>query len=73
MEEFRIRIFTIAGRLIREIDIDPLSLQPGFNKIHWDGRDQDGDELANGIYLYKIITKNDGITKTTIQKLAKIK
>jgi flagellar hook assembly protein FlgD len=22
--------------------------------LEWDGRDADGDELANGVYLYKI-------------------
>jgi hypothetical protein len=73
VEECRIRIFTVAGRLVRELNIDPFSLHAGFNRIYWDGRDQDGDELGNGVYFYKLITKNDGITKTTIQKLAKIK
>jgi flagellar hook assembly protein FlgD len=27
----------------------------GFNQLEWDGRDGDGDQLANGVYLYKII------------------
>jgi hypothetical protein len=73
MEDFYIKVYTVAGRLIKEIRVDPFSLKAGFNKIHWDGRDQDGDEVANGVYFYKIITKNSGVTKTTIQKLAKIK
>ncbi|MGH7453754.1 MAG: type IX secretion system sortase PorU, partial [bacterium] len=50
--EVRIKIFTLSGRLIRTIDEIGRS---GFNQIEWDGRDEDGDELANGVYLYKII------------------
>jgi len=72
-EELKIRIFTIAGRLIRELFIPPADLRVGFNKIHWDGRDRDGDEIANGLYFYKVISKNDEVVKTVIQKLAKIK
>jgi len=48
-------------------------LQVGFNRIYWDGRDQDGDEIANGLYFYKVIAKNNGVIKTAIQKLAKVK
>lgn len=72
-EEFRIKIFTIAGRLIRELNIPPSSLQIGFNKIYWDGRDEDGDEIANGLYFYKIISKQADEIKTVTQKLAKVK
>ncbi|MGQ9642523.1 MAG: T9SS type A sorting domain-containing protein, partial [Ignavibacterium sp.] len=72
-EEFRIKVFTIAGRLIREINIPPSSLQIGFNKIYWDGKDQDGDEIANGLYFYKIISKHGDEIKTVTQKLAKVK
>ncbi len=71
-EEFKIKIFTVAGRLIREIT--PSSpLQIGFNKIYWDGKDEDGDEIANGLYFYKIISKHGEEVKTVTQKLAKVK
>ncbi len=72
-EEFRIKVYTIAGRLIKEINIPPSSLQIGFNKIYWDGRDEDGDEIANGLYFYKIISKQGDEIKTVTQKLAKVK
>ena len=55
--QIKIKIFTIAGRCIRIIEGDGES---GFNQMPdegWDGRDQDGDLLANGVYLYKIIAK----------------
>ncbi|MBK7497648.1 MAG: hypothetical protein IPI19_00725 [Ignavibacteriales bacterium] len=71
-EEFKIKIFTVAGRLIREL-IPSSPLQIGFNKIYWDGKDEDGDEIANGLYFYKIISKHGDEVKTVTQKLAKVK
>jgi len=71
-EEFKIKIFTVAGRLIKELMPSSL-LQIGFNKIYWDGKDEDGDEIANGLYFYKIISKNGDEVKTVTQKLAKVK
>ncbi|MFZ1520409.1 MAG: C25 family cysteine peptidase, partial [Ignavibacteriaceae bacterium] len=72
-EELKIKIFTVAGRLIREIILPSASLQIGFNKIYWDGKDEDGDEIANGLYFYKIISKHGDEVKTITQKLAKVK
>lgn len=70
-EAMRIRIFTVAGRMIHAIDIPGRSLQIGFNRVYWDGRDADGDEIANGYYFYEITLHHDGKTSSTIQKLAK--
>ena len=50
--DVRIRIFTVGGRLIRVIDDAPGDLN--YNSVVWDGRDQDGDEVASGVYLYVI-------------------
>jgi flagellar hook assembly protein FlgD len=72
-EELKIKVFTVAGRLIKEFSVPLSDLKIGFNKIYWNGRDQDGDEVANGVYFYKIIAKNNGVVKTTTEKLAKIK
>ena len=72
-DELRIKIFTVAGRLIKEFSVPPNEMQIGFNRHYWDGRDQDGDEIANGLYFYKIIAKHEGEIKTITQKLAKVK
>ncbi|MCZ2267328.1 MAG: C25 family cysteine peptidase [Ignavibacteriales bacterium] len=72
-EELKIKIFTVAGRLIKEFELNSSALQIGFNKIFWDGKDQDGDDIANGLYFYKIISKHGDETKITTQKLAKVK
>jgi hypothetical protein len=62
----RIRIFTSAGRLIREITHNA---NVGYNQIIWDGRDADGDALANGVYLYKLVAEDDSKKETATQKL----
>jgi hypothetical protein len=72
-QEFKIKVYTVAGRLIKNIYPSPSDLRVGFNKIYWNGRDEDGDEIANGVYFYKIITKNNGVVKIATEKLAKIK
>jgi len=67
IDDLRIRIFTISGRLVREFDLvsDPFeldsgALQIGWNRLRWDGTDEDGDLLANGVYLYKVYLRAEG-------------
>ncbi len=72
-DELYIKIFTVAGREVKKIRLTPSNLNFDFNRIYWNGRDEDGDELGNGTYLYKVIVKTASETKTFIQKLAKIK
>ena len=65
---FKIRIMTISGRVIREITQDELGqIRIGRNitEYAWDGKDEFGDRLANGIYFYKVFT---GIEGETIEK-----
>ncbi|MBI5476387.1 MAG: type IX secretion system sortase PorU [Ignavibacteriales bacterium] len=50
-----VKIYTVAGRLIQAIN--KKGILDKFVKIYWDGFDKDGDRLANGVYLYKIIAK----------------
>lgn len=62
----KIRIYSIAGRLIKEINFTP---SIGYNQIPWDGKDSDGDFIANGTYLYKIVIEDGADKETAIQKL----
>lgn len=56
--EVSLKIFTVAGRLVRSFESYRTN-QIGFNVFPgtWDGTDQDGDPLANGLYLYRIVAK----------------
>ncbi|MFZ1518321.1 MAG: type IX secretion system sortase PorU, partial [Ignavibacteriaceae bacterium] len=71
--DVKIKIYSIAGRLIKEIEQS--NINDRFVVIDWDGRDEDGDQLANGTYLYKLIIKSiDGeFNKSVLGKLAVIK
>ena len=53
--DVEIKVFTVDGLLIRLLD--GYACSPGFNTIYWDGRDDVGDEIANGVYLYKVIAR----------------
>jgi len=47
-----ITVYTLAGQPVTTLE-DAFS-QAGFHTIHWDGQDQYGASLANGVYLYRI-------------------
>ncbi len=61
----KIKIYTIAGRLIKTLE--QTDLLEKFVKVDWDGRDEDGNQIGNGTYLYKlIIESSDGSFKDNI-------
>jgi hypothetical protein len=64
-QNIRIQIMTITGKIVRDITKDELgTLRIGRNitEFKWDGTDQYGQKLANGIYLYRVITNLNGKT-----------
>jgi hypothetical protein len=55
-----IRIMTLTGKVVREIttaELGPLRIGINRTDYKWDGRDEYGDKLGNGTYLYQVITK----------------
>ncbi len=72
-EEIKIRIYTIAGRMIKEIVRKSSELNYDLNKIYWDGKDADGDIIANGTYLYKMLMKSADRVESITQKLVIVK
>ena len=50
--DVQISIFTISGRKIYQSHSK--SFSQGFHFIDWNGKDHYGDNIANGVYLYKI-------------------
>lgn len=60
-EHVRIRIMTVSGKIVREIteqELGPLRVGRNITSFTWDGRDEFGEKLANGVYMYQVITKN---------------
>jgi len=62
-DEFKVQIMTISGRVVREImqdEFGPIRIGRNRSAYRWDARDEYGDRLANGVYLYRIIAKING-------------
>lgn len=52
--ETQIQIFTISGRLVKTINKSIYTQGYRSEGIQWDGRDDYGDELARGVYVYRL-------------------
>jgi flagellar hook assembly protein FlgD len=68
--EVQVQIFTISGRLVKTINESLLSC--GFRSpgIPWDGRDEFGDQLARGTYIYRLsVTLPSGERSEKVEKL----
>ncbi|MES2431643.1 MAG: C25 family cysteine peptidase [Bacteroidota bacterium] len=62
-QNIRIQILTITGKVVREINTAELgSIHIGTNitDFKWDGTDSYGQKLANGVYLYRVLTNLNG-------------
>ena len=68
--DVQIKIYSVAGRLIANIDHQ--NIAESSVRIPWDGKDNDGNTLANGVYFYKLVVrdKNSQRSNETIGKLA---
>ena len=61
--QIKIQIMTITGKVVREItqdELGPIRIGNNITEYAWDGRDEFGDQLANGVYLYRVIMNRDG-------------
>jgi hypothetical protein len=67
-----IKIYSVSGQLVYQ-QVEP-ALAPGYHQVLWDGRDQRGDELANGAYLYTVIAADDrGLRAVERGRLARLR
>jgi flagellar hook assembly protein FlgD len=51
--EVTIEIYNFLGQKIRLL-IDSQNQGPGYMQVIWDGRDDQGSQVASGIYMYRI-------------------
>ncbi|HEX7367709.1 MAG TPA: type IX secretion system sortase PorU [Pelobium sp.] len=66
--EIQINIKTITGRLIKTINQLVLPVGNRVNNIFWDARDDYGEKVARGIYIYELKVrsiKNNFVVKKT--------
>lgn len=60
--DIKVQILTISGKVVREItraELGPLHIGNNITDFAWDGTDQHGDPLGNGVYLYKVVVQQN--------------
>ena len=63
--QFKIQIFSISGNLVHELsekELGPLQVGNHQTEYAWDGTDFYGDRLANGVYLYRMVSLDESGT-----------
>ena len=77
VERFKIKIYTPSGRLIKVLEESTIFSagldmnEGGYHEIMWNGLDDDGNFIANGVYFYKMSAKSRDKTVSSIGKIAK--
>ena len=62
-QNIKIQILTITGKVVREItkeELGPLHVGQNITEFKWDGTDMFHQRLANGVYLYHVVTNLNG-------------
>ncbi|MDB5205711.1 MAG: hypothetical protein JWR72_786 [Flavisolibacter sp.] len=62
-QNIKIQILTVTGKIVREItkgELGPLHIGNNITEFKWDGTDQYGQKVGNGVYLYRVVTNLDG-------------
>lgn len=62
-DNIQIQILTVTGKLVRTIELthfEQIRIGKNITDYCWDGKDDFGDQLANGLYLYKVNTRLNG-------------
>ena len=62
-QNLRIQVLTITGKVVRDItkeELGPIHVGRNITEFKWDGTDMYGQKLANGVYIYRVITNLNG-------------
>lgn len=57
--DLEVSIFTSSGLVIRRLPAEALTPERARSRgLYWDGRDDDGDRVANGLYFYRVVARD---------------
>lgn len=62
-DDLHIQIMTVTGKVVKEItraELGNLRIGRNITDYAWDGKDKYGNELANGVYFYRVSASNNG-------------
>lgn len=61
--QLKIQILTVTGKVVREItkqELGPIRIGRNITEYKWDGKDEYGQMLGNGVYLYRVVSSLEG-------------
>jgi hypothetical protein len=62
-QNMKIQVLTVTGKIVREItkdELGPIHIGRNITDFKWNGTDQFGQKLGNGVYLYRFVTSLNG-------------
>ena len=62
--KIKLDILNINGQLVRTL-VNNI-LEPGSHQVHWDSRDEPGNQLPDGVYLYRLTVNEFVQTKSMV-------
>ncbi len=69
-----VNIYSISGKIVKSLYTKIPNAASHVDQIEWDGKDEYGQKLARGVYLYKVKVKaEDGKTEELLQKMVLLK
>jgi hypothetical protein len=72
--DVQVQIFTVSGKLIKTIDRTVTCEGYRVDDIEWDGRDDFGDHIGKGVYVYRLKIRDlDGASAEKYEKLVLLK
>jgi hypothetical protein len=54
-----LQILTISGKVVKTFHEKVLTSEAHFDDLSWDGKDEYGDTIGRGVYMYKITVKSE--------------
>ena len=68
--DIEIQIFTVSGKLVKTLNASQFTSGYRSEPIVWDGRDDYGDKIGRGVYIYRLKASTaDGKSAEKIEKL----
>lgn len=62
-DQLKIQIMTVTGKVVKEIlhdELGPIQIGNNLTEFSWDGKDEYGDQLGNGVYIYRVLVMKNG-------------
>jgi hypothetical protein len=59
-----LKVYNVLGQLVKTLVNE--TKEPGTYEVIWDGKDESGDQVASGVYFYKLGTQDFSQTKKMV-------